>query len=183
MGKNKFKMGSRCSASLVAGGNKTDGLTFQGIWNVECVDKEGNVKWSDNFKNLVVNEGLNHILNTEFHGDPAVSPWFIGLVNDAPTFAAGDTLASHGGWTEFTNYTGNRLAWTEDAAASQSITNTSAVSFPILGIGTIAGAFLSSVATGTAGTLFSAGAFTAGDRTVANGDFLNVTYTLNAADA
>jgi hypothetical protein len=45
---------------------------------------------------------------------------------------------------------------------------------------TVAGAFLASVASGTSGILFSAGDFTGGDKLVANGDTLNVTYTFSA---
>lgn len=43
---------------------------------------------------------------------------------------------------------------------------------------TITGAFLSSVNTGTAGILYSAGNFTS-SRTVASGDTLNVTPTMS----
>jgi hypothetical protein len=47
------------------------------------------------------------------------------------------------------------------------------------GSATIAGAFLCNVASGTSGILFSAGDFSAGDKVVANGDTLNVTYTFS----
>ncbi len=45
---------------------------------------------------------------------------------------------------------------------------------------TVAGAFLATVASGTSGILFSEGDFTGGDKLVANGDTLNVTYTFSA---
>jgi hypothetical protein len=45
---------------------------------------------------------------------------------------------------------------------------------------TIAGAFLTNVASGTTGLLFSAADFQSpGDRTVVNGDVLNITYSFN----
>jgi hypothetical protein len=44
---------------------------------------------------------------------------------------------------------------------------------------TVAGAFLSSVDSGTSGVLFSVGSFTGGDKFVDSGDTLNVTYTFS----
>jgi hypothetical protein len=53
-------------------------------------------------------------------------------------------------------------------------------SFAMLVNGTVvAGAFLASVNSGTSGILFSAGDFTGGDKTVDNGDTLNVTYSFS----
>ena len=46
--------------------------------------------------------------------------------------------------------------------------------------GTVAGAFLCNAATGTTGILFSEGDFTGGDKIVASGDTVNVTYTFSA---
>ena len=60
------------------------------------------------------------------------------------------------------------------------ITNSAAPSsFAMSGTATVAGAFLCNVATGTSGVLFSAGDFTGGDKSVASGDTLNVTYTFS----
>ena len=94
-------------------------------------------------------------------------------------------MASHAGWTEFTDYTGDRKAVTFGTATTADpsvIDNTAAaVSFTVSGAaGVVAGAFLCSVATGTSGVLFSGSDFASpGDRTVVSGDTLNVTYTFS----
>ncbi|MCE5334107.1 MAG: hypothetical protein LLG06_05915 [Desulfobacteraceae bacterium] len=162
---------------------KVDGLKVGGIFSVECFDAEGNLKWRDTAENLVVNAGLNHLLDVVFHGVSQISPWYMGLIGASPTYAAADTLASHAGWTEFTGYTGNRQEFNEGAASSQQISNSgNAASFAIMGSGTVAGAFICSVNTGTSGTLFCEANFSQGAKSVSNGDTVNVTYTLSAAD-
>ena len=98
------------------------------------------------------------------------------------TPAAGDTLASHASWSEFTDYTGDRQAWVEGGVSSQSIDNSSSpAAFPITGSGTVAGAFMTNASTGTSGILFAVVNFSA-SRSVSNGDTINVTYTISASD-
>jgi len=104
------------------------------------------------------------------------------------TYAAADTLASHAGWTEYTDYSGNRGAITLGAATTTDpsvTTNSSPVQFVITGAGgTVAGAFLADVDTGTAGTLFSVSNFQSpGDRAVVSEDTLNVTYEFSLGAA
>ena len=105
----------------------------------------------------------------------------MGLVDGAstPTYAAGDTLASHAGWTESTDYSGSNratVAWNAASAGSKAST---ATSFSINATATIAGALLTvtQVRATTTGVLYSAGSFSGGNRSVASGDTLNVTYT------
>ena len=160
-----------------------DGIKLGGVFELECYDKKGILKWTDNWKNTVVNVGLQHVLDTVFSGGSAVTTWYLGLTDSSPTVNAADTLASHTGWVEETGYTGNRMAWVE-VRSSQSMTNSASVAvFPITGTATIGGAFLCSVATTTTGVLMSAGALTGGNRAVVSGDTLNLTYTFAAADA
>jgi hypothetical protein len=170
------------SASLVANTGAQEGVQTHGFYTVDCVDAEGNVKWSESIKNLVVTSGKNFMLTQTFTGSGYTAAWFLGLVSGAssPTYNAADTMSSHAGWTEFTGYSNaTRPAPTFNAAASGAI-STTATSFNINASGTVAGAFLTTNNTvgGTTGTLFSAGNFTGGSRTVASGDTLNVTYTL-----
>ena len=97
-------------------------------------------------------------------------------------------MASHGGWNETTDYSGNRKSCTFGTATlgDPSIIDNAAspAQFSITGTVTVAGAFLASVATGTSGILFSVSTFqTPGARSVVNGDTLSVTYqfSLDAA--
>ena len=157
------------------------GLELTNIWTMTCLDSSGNVKWSETKKNLITTEGLNHILDSTFHASTQVTTWYIGLKGSG-TPAAGDTLASHSTWSELTGYSGDRKEWTEGAASSGSMTNSSSVDFSITSTATVAGAFLASAATGTTGTLYGVVDF-ASSRAVLSGDTLQVTVTVTAASA
>ena len=131
---------------------------------------------------MIVNQGLNHILDTELHGSTQVTTWYIGLKGSGAA-AAADTLASHTNWAEVTDYTGDRKEFVEGAASSQSISNSgNAASFSINGSCTIAGMFLCSAASGSSGTLFSVKDFSS-SRSLASGDTLTVTYTVSASSS
>jgi hypothetical protein len=158
-----------------------------GIFHVQCLDKDGNLKWETSEHNLVVNEGLQDMNTQYFKGSTYSASFFLGLITgpgSGTTFAAADTLASKA-WTEFTDYSGSRKAVTFGTAttADPSVISNSAspASFTISGAGgTVAGAFLCTVSSGTSGVLFSESDFQApGDRVVVAGDTLNVTYTFS----
>lgn len=159
-----------------------------GVYKIECHDAQGNLKWEESTHNLVVNEGLQDMNNKYFKGSSYTAAWYLGLITgpgSGTAIAAADTLASHAGWTEFTDYSGNRKAVTfgTPTTADPSVVDNSGSpsSFTISGSGgVVAGAFLCSVATGTSGILFSASDFQSpGDRTVVSGDTLTVTYTFS----
>jgi len=178
------------SASLTANKGATERVGAGGVFTVTCVGADGVEKWSDTFHNLVVNQGLQDMNSKYFQGSGYTAAWYLGLVQgpgSGTSYAAGNTLASHSGWTELTPgtaYTGNRKAVTFGTAttADPSVIDNSGSpsSFAMLVNSTVvAGAFLCSVATGTSGVLFSAGDFTGGDKTVDAGDTLNVTYSFS----
>lgn len=148
------------------------------IYVVECLDHDGHVKWVEAFANLVTTAGKTDIVDKYFKGSAYTAAWFLGL-KGAGSAAVGDTLASHAGWAESNPYTGNRPSITFGVTSGGSNTAT-AVSFSITATATVAGAFIASVNTGTAGTLYSAGDFAAA-RSVASGDTLNVTVTVSAS--
>lgn len=160
-------------------GNVNIGLA--NFWKVTCLDKDGNIKWEEDNKNIIVTAGLNHILDVQFHATTQVTAWYIGL-KGAGTPVAADTMASHGSWAELTGYAGNRKEWTEGAASSGSMTNSSSVDFTINATATITGAFLNTAATGTSGTLYGVVDFSS-SRAVISGDTLQVTVTVTAASA
>lgn len=161
------------------------GFKVGGQFEVQCYGPDGKLKWEDTAKNLVTNEGLDHILDVVLHNATQEATWYVGLTDGTPTPAAAHTMASHTGWAEVTDYTGDRKEYDEAAASSQSITNSaSKASFAINSDSTtVGGAFLTSDATGTAGVLLCVAAFTGGDKSADNGDTLEVTYTISAADA
>jgi hypothetical protein len=132
------------------------------------------------FPNGIVDQGLNSILGIMFHSDTQITTWYIGLIDNSgfSALANADTLASHAGWNEFTNYTGNRKSWSPGSASSRSITNGTTADFAITGTGTLKGIFVSNAASGTSGTLWSTAAFGA-TVSVSNGDTLKVTYTVS----
>lgn len=144
----------------------------------------GDRAWAEEWSNIVVNAGLDHLLDVGLAGGAQIGAWYLGLISGAaPVIAAADTLAAHAGWAEFTNYTGNRLVWTDGGVAAQSVDNSaSPAEFPITAGGTIGGAFLASANAGTAGTLYAAGTFAA-SRDVLASDTLSLTATFTQAAA
>lgn len=177
-------------------GNESVGI--EGHYHVVCRDADGNIKWEDEFPNLVNAIGKELMLDTLLSGSSytTVGP-FLGLISGTGlTFAAADTLSSKS-WTEFTNYTvgGSPVRGTAvfSAATSTGVTPTnvttktaSAITYTITGGGgTVGGCFLvtgtgaSSTQGNTSGTLYSAGAFGTAKITTA-GDTVSVTYSTTA---
>ncbi len=177
----KLNARDKAEATLTANINQKSGLRIGGIFNVKCLDSNGELKWEEEKHNIFTDEGLDDLLEIVFSDGAQDATHYVGLKNTGAV-AAGDDLTFGGNWSEFTDYTGNRQAWVEPGVVSQAITNSaSPAAFPITGSGTVAGAFLCNVATGSAGILTAAVDFTA-SRSVSNGDTINVTYTLSAAD-
>jgi len=156
------------------------------LFEIECFDKHGNLKWRDTIKNLVVDEGLNDVLDKYLKGSSYTAAHYVGLTDGTPTFDAGDTMASHTGWTEVTAYDETvRQDATWGTVSGKSVDNSAnkAVFTISTNATTIGGAFLATDNTkgGTTGTLYGGGAFSAGDKTLDDGDVLNVTVTASAA--
>ena len=187
----KLKVTDQMSSGLIAGTQSGEQAKATGVYHVECRDKDGNLKWSADTKNLVVNAGLAYMAGTALTSVAQITTWYIGLygAGASNTPAAGDTMSSHAGWTEVTAYSNaTRVAATFVTAttANPSVVTNSAspATFNINGTTTVGGAFLTSGSAkgGTTGTLFSAADFSSpGDRSVVSGDIISVTYTFSLA--
>ncbi len=174
-------------------------VALRNIYVFECFDRYGRLKWRETVKNIVVNEGLDDLLDKYLKGSGYTAAWYVGLVDNAnwTAFAAGDTAAkinttanppTTNGWQECTAYDeATREALTLGSVSGQSVDNSaSKASFTINATKTLKGGFIASVGTkgGTTGVLYGEVAFTSGNtRAVESGDTLNVTVTLTAASA
>lgn len=167
----------------------TEKAKAQGVFTVTCYDKNGNLKWEEKAPNLVVDVGLEAMTEATLGAGTQVTTWYLGIYgaaasnNPAPT----DTMSSHGGWTEITDYDESTRPTCSFGASSIASTGTSVISnsgsaaaFTMNAGTTVGGAFLTSNDTkgGSTGTLFSAADFQSpGNRIVVSGDTINVTYT------
>lgn len=188
---DKIKATDLVSSGLTCNTKAGEAAQATGVYHVECRDKDGNLKWTAESKNLVVNAGLQYMAGTALTSVTQITTWYLGLYGSGATNspAAGNTMASHSSWTEVTDYSNaNRVTATFATATTASpsvVTNTASPAvFNINGTTTVGGAFLTSDNTkgGATGTLFSAADFgSPGDRSVVNGDTLSVTYTFSLA--
>jgi hypothetical protein len=179
--KDTINLADGAGAGLVARHEVNDFVGVAGKFIVTCRDAEGNIRWEDGFPNLVVTTGKNDLLNKYFLGSSYTAAFFVGL-KGAGTIAAGDTMASHAGWSEITGYSNaTRPAFTAASSTAGSSTNSASPAvFNINATNTVAGCFITTNSTvgGTTGTLFSAADF-ASSRAVLSGDTLTVTYTVS----
>ena len=193
--------GDNATIALHAGAQQNETVGVEGWYKVTCHDKDGNLKWEESFPNLVNEVGKELMFDTLLRTTTTyttVGP-YLGLISGAsPTFGTGtDTMTSHGGWTEFVNYTvgGSPVRGTAVFSAPTSTGSTptnvttctaAAITYTITGAGgTVGGCFLvtgsgaSSTQSNTGGVLYSAGAFAVAKITTA-GDTVAVTYSTTA---
>jgi hypothetical protein len=191
MATEKLKATDTVSSGLTCNLKAGEGAKATGLFEIKCHDKDGNLKWEAQSKNLVVNVGLQYMAGSALTSVTQITTWYLGLYGAAAsnTPAAADTMSSHAGWTEVVDYSNaTRVAVTfvTATAANPSVVTNSAspATFNINGTTTVGGAFLTSgsAKSGTTGTLFSAADFgSPGDRSVVSSDTLSVTYTFSLA--
>jgi len=184
------------SASVERNTGLNDNLDTYAIYKAECYAADGTKKWEAETHNTVCTLGKNDLLNKYFSNTAAGASFLglIGAVSYTGVPVAGDTMASHGTWTECGNanaptYTTTgaatrrtlTAAW--GAAAAGVMTTSATQDYTINSSGTVKGAFINiggtSAVDNTTGILYSAGLFSApGDRAVVSTDVVKVTVTL-----
>lgn len=200
MHKELSNFGDRAVATYQANAVVPEGMGIEGQWHVVCHDKDGNLKWEDEFPNLVVAVGKQLMLDTLLKGSSySVTGPFLGLTKVSLTPAATDTMTTlvSTNAAEFTNYTvgGSAVRGTAVFASSTSSGSTpsnvttstaTSVTYLITGAGgTVYGCFLVlgsgavNTQSNTGGTLYSEGNFSTAKTTTA-GDTVTVTYSTTA---
>ncbi len=152
--------------------------------------KSGNRDLIDIYKfhNDITNIGINNMFDVHFPVPSAeasqITQWFFGVINSASytAVAAADTMASHTGWIEFTNYSeSTRPQWIPIASSGRTKTNTVTSNMTITAIGTLVGVFVTSgsAKSGTTGILWSTALY-GSTFPVAIDDLLKINYAVSA---
>jgi hypothetical protein len=183
---DNIKISEHIGASLTRRGPTVEEQNIKGMFYVECIGEDGEVKWTEEFENVVTTQGKNSILDRYLGLQAAPANQAVGLHttvgNAASVYATPSPQVECAAGT----YSA-RLAPSFSGASAGAKTTSAAVSFPIIGTDTIAGCFVAQGPVGVltrgdtaaaAAVLVSSGAFGGGSRAVINGDTLNVTYTL-----
>lgn len=193
----KSKISDSYDATINRVAMSQDNVETHGYYDVICHDKYGNLKWEERFfDNLITDNGRLHIADYMLSTAPAAQTIYVGLwqgiTGGVPQQA--DTMLSHVTWLEVGNahpptYTvGTQIRATPTfSAATGTTTVTKTTPSPMVflitstGPDNINGAFLvmggTTAIDNTSGLLFSAGAFSAGVKSVTLGDTLSASYT------
>lgn len=162
-------------------------ITVKGVYHGQII-RDGKIIDEWDSENIVVTEGLNHLLSIELAGgSPQITAWYLAPFEGNYTPVATVTAATiTSASTECTAYTqSTRQAWTAGAVSAGAVSNSgSPATFTFNASKTIYGAFLvsSSTKSSTSGTLFSASAF-ASSKSVTSGDQLLLTYSFSVSSS
>lgn len=196
----KTNANDNTGASVTRNANFLETAWASGYYKVECHDKDGNLKWTDDIHNVVCTEGKNAALTAIFKGSAFTQVAVMGLIGNttysAPvagnTAGAIATSASGNNWNEATstvssarkdlttvNQFGTASAGSLSLSANQSfsIGGTDTINGVFVLIKNVAGTAPTTAVSNTSGAIWSAGAFTGGPKAVSSGDTLSVSYT------
>ena len=187
MSGSKARLFERATNVLRKRRKARSGARIKGTVRTRCL-RDGVQVWEDTSQNIVVNGGLDYLIDVAIGNDTQIATWFCGVVYDTPTFSATSNIGTPVGWTEVTAYSAATRAEYKDldngVGSRDNNSSTSVAAYTLEASMTVGGVILVStnVKGGTAGTLFSGVAFSGGNRAVQTDDRLEVTYTLTVAD-
>jgi hypothetical protein len=182
----------KADATVTRGAGVEDTGSLVGQFIVDCFDIDGNLKWTESFKNTVSNQGKAFSLDQTFGGTSVNSRMAIfvgGSVTTASTYSV----------PLFTEAAGTVCSvratptWSAAVAGATTSKATTATTFSIVAAAatTITGAAIVAIGNAAVGNLgvaadtvtatsvcYAGGTFATG-KSVTSGDTLNVTYTTN----
>lgn len=146
----------------------------------------GKLLWTLEEHNIVVNSGLNNLIDTCLLGTAPETDFFFELSAGSSSFAAADIPSSHVGWTENQDYDeATRQVWT-GVRSGQVVTNAASPAVITVTTGsTFGGAALVSDNTkgdNAAGLIFSGVNASEGDQILGAGGSLSMVYAITGAD-
>jgi len=166
-------------------------IGLSGIWEIEHVSPSRGFREKFSVCNIIVNEGLDYLLDVGLSGGTANAAHYVGIFKGNYTPVATATAATI--VTDSTEVVAttdvtatSRVQWVEAGVSSQAITNSASPAvYTFNGTLTVYGLFLISDATmptpGAGAKLISCVRFPSSRNVVAT-DTLNITYQLSAAD-
>lgn len=171
-----FYPGLKTVASLIVQRDLPVSTVIRQDYELECFFPDGTLRWRDHVHNLVVNEGLEDILQMYYKGVGYSATHYVFLTDNDPVFAPGDTMAAHPGWTEFQQYAeGARpLLQMSDAVDGYMDNDANRAQYNINANTSVGGAGVTTDATkgGTVGTLIGGDVLQGGNKPVGTGDLM-----------
>lgn len=186
---HRFGIGMTASGELITKKNVFAALVMGSLWDVECYGQDGKLKWeSRGNRNVMTNQGLDHVLNILFHGSAQIETWYVVPFENDYDPQASDTYASPG-FEESTAYSEtDRVVFNGAEVLGQSVTNAAnKATFNVtdtkyfFGAALVGGGLSPAVKGDTegGGTLLCAAKF-ASSKPCENGDTFKITATVSA---
>jgi hypothetical protein len=157
------------------------------VYTIECIDKDGNVKWTEEAHNIIPTEAQNYFITAAITGGTRYTAWYIGIYENNYAPVVGDTMATFAASAgEITAYSEvARPSFTPGSVSGGLITNyDDPAEFTFTSDKTVRGGFIVSSSTkgGTTGLLLSPALF-ASARSVLTGEGLRVKAGMQLASS
>lgn len=145
-----------------------DFLRDGGVFHLECFDgKTGELKWTEDIHNTVLNVGKNLALDILFDGSTSkIITWHLGVSNDSTSVTASYSLSGEVGTRQATTWSRTGQTVTSQEKSFTGITDT------------VRKAFVVTASSG--GTVFAVSDLSTA-RTLTSSDILKITYSISAS--